>query len=85
MQTAEKSCSRNLEEGQLWKLEHGYVWIEELGEHHIRYKMLRNADFRAAITQLIREEALLNFLRQTEAVLVRGGNSAGLESVAVAA
>ena len=61
-----------LKEGQLWKLEHGYVWIVESGERLIRYKMLRQPSARVAITQLIRVEALLNYLTQTEAQLVSG-------------
>lgn len=73
---AETRGVRRLEEGQLWKVEHGYVAIEQLGERLIQYKMLRQADTKAAITQFIRIEALQNFLSQTEAELVGRSESA---------
>ena len=62
-----------LEAGQLWKLEHGYIYIVELGKRLILYKMLRQPEQRAALTQMIRIEALLNFFVQNEAELVAGG------------
>lgn len=74
-----------LREGQLWKLEHGYVWIVELGERLIRYKMLRRPHAQAAITQMIRTEALLNYLWQTEAELVGGDERAVLGEIACGA
>ena len=70
MQTKAPKCSRPLEAGQLWRLEHGYVYIVELGKRLIHYKMLRNPNQRAVVTQLIGIEALLRFLNQSEAVLV---------------
>jgi hypothetical protein len=51
-------------------LEHGYVYIVELGKRLIHYKMLRNPNQRAAVIQLISIEALLRFLTQSEAELV---------------
>jgi hypothetical protein len=78
MQAEEKS-GLHLEAGQLWKLEHGYVQIEELGKRLIHYKMLRQPDQRATLTKLIGIEALLNYLSQSEAVLVaREGRGARL-------
>jgi hypothetical protein len=59
-----------LEAGQLWQLEHGYVHIVESGKRLIHYKMLRQRDQKAAITNLINIEALLNYLNQSEAQLV---------------
>ena len=85
MHTDEKNCLRRLEEGQLWKVEHGYVWIVELGQQLIRYKMLRQPSARAAITHIIRVEALLNFLKQTEAELVCHDDTAKLGLVGLAA
>jgi hypothetical protein len=70
MQTEVRNCSRPLEPGQLWRLEHGYVYIVELGKRLIHYKMLRNPNQRAVVTQLIGIEALLRFLNQSEAILV---------------
>ena len=70
MQIEERNRLRRLEAGQLWKLEHGFLYIVELGERLIHYKMLRNPNQRAALTQLIGIEALLNYLRHNEAELV---------------
>lgn len=78
MQTEARNCSRSLEPGQLWRLEHGYVYIVELGKRLIHYKMLRNPNQRAAVTQLISIEALLRFLTQSEAVLDCGQSSLAL-------
>ena len=61
---------RGLEPGQLWKIEHGYVYIVDLGKRLIHYKILRHPNQRAAMTRLIGIEALVNYLRQSEAVLV---------------
>jgi hypothetical protein len=63
---------RRLEAGQLWKIEHGYIFIVELGRRLIHYKMLREPNQKAVSTRLIGIEALLNYLRQNEAELVHG-------------
>lgn len=70
MQTKEKKLQYRLGAGQLWKLEHGYVYIVELGKRLIHYKMMRQPNQRAVLTQMIGIEALLNYLRQNEAELV---------------
>ena len=70
METADIDRLHHLREGQLWKVEHGYVYIVELGRRLIHYKMLRNPSSRAALTQMIRIEALLNYLKQSEAQLM---------------
>ena len=70
MQVKEKNRLHRLEAGQLWKLEHGYVCIVELGKRLIHYKMLRQPNQSAVLTQMIGLEALLNYLRQNEAELV---------------
>ncbi len=70
----EEACRPpRLEAGQLWKLEHGYIYIVELGKRLILYKMLRQPEQRAALTQMIRIEALMNFFVQNEAELVADG------------
>jgi hypothetical protein len=69
MQLGESTRLRELEAGQLWKIEHGYIYIVELGKRLIRFKMLRNPNQRA-VTRLIGIEALLNYLSQSEAELV---------------
>ena len=72
MQIEAQNRLHRLEAGQLWKIEHGYVYIVELGKRLIHYKLLRNPDQKAVLTRLIGIEALLNYLRQSEAVLVCG-------------
>lgn len=59
-----------LEAGQLWKLEHGYLYIVALGKRLIHYRMLRHPLESVALTRMIGIEALLNYLRQSEAELV---------------
>jgi len=54
----------------MWKIEHGYLYIVELGNRLIHYKMLRQQDQRAAVTRMIGLEALVNYLRHSEAELV---------------
>lgn len=59
-----------LESGQLWKIEHGYLYIVEVGKRLVQYKTLRAPTQRAAVTRLIGIGALLRYLMQTEGVLV---------------
>jgi hypothetical protein len=70
MQTEENERLHKIEPGQLWKLEHGYLHIVESGKRLIYYKRLKAPEQRVAITQMISIEALLNYLRQSEAQLV---------------
>ena len=70
MQSQEKQRLHELEKGQLWKVEQGYVYIAELGNRLIQYKMLRKPEQTAAITRMIGIEALGNRLRQSDARLV---------------
>jgi len=60
-----------LRNGQMWKLEQGYLYIVELGSRLIHYKILRQPDPRTAVTRLIGLEALVNYLRHSEAQLIR--------------
>jgi hypothetical protein len=60
-----------LEAGQLWRIESGYVHIVELGQELIRYQIVRQPQQRAAPTRSIGLEALLNYLQQSDAELVR--------------
>lgn len=71
----EKKQREGLRDGQLWKLEQGYLCIVEMGDKLIHYKMLRQPST-VAITQMIRPEALVNFLRHTGAQLVSERNLA---------
>jgi hypothetical protein len=70
MQTEEQDRLKDLEVGQLWKLEHGYLYIAELGRRLVHYKMLRHPNQTAALTRLIGVDALLKYLSHCEAELV---------------
>ncbi len=70
MRIEETECKHRLAQGQLWKLEHGYIYIVELGKRLIQYKMLWQPNQVAAMTRLIGIEALLRFLAYSEAELV---------------
>ena len=70
MEVEQQNRLHHLEAGQLWKLEHGYLYIVELGKRLIHYRMLKHPEQRAALTRMIGLEALLNYLRQSEAELV---------------
>jgi hypothetical protein len=59
-----------LEAGQLWKIEHGYLFIVEVGKRLVHYKTLRAPTQRAAVTRMIGIGALLRYLTQTEGQLV---------------
>jgi hypothetical protein len=70
MKLDEKKLPQALEKGQVWKIEHGYVYIVELGKRLIHYRMVRHPNQKAALTRLIAIEAMANFLRHSEAELV---------------
>ncbi len=83
MQTADSNRLHELEPGQLWKVEHRYLYIVDLGKRLVWYKMLRHPNARTAITQMMAIESLLNYLRQTEAQSI--SEAAGAVGPAVAA
>lgn len=60
----------HLEDGQLWKVEHGYLRVLERTEKFIHYKVLQQPDQADAMTRMIGLEALVNYLRHSEAELV---------------
>jgi len=70
MQTEEQVRFQELEVGQLWRLEHGYLYVAELGRRLVHYKMLRHPNQRAALTRMIGVDALLKYLKHSEAELV---------------
>jgi hypothetical protein len=69
MQTEQTERGGQLQAGQLWKIEHGYVFIVEVGKRLVHYKTLRQPDQRAAVTRMIGLEALLRYLTQCEGQL----------------
>jgi hypothetical protein len=70
MHADEQNRLQKLAAGQLWRVEPGYLYIVERGDRIIRYKMVTAPSSRAAITQMVRIEAMLNFLKQSEAELI---------------
>jgi hypothetical protein len=70
MNTELRATGLPFEAGQLWKLDEGYLQVTDLGKKLIYYKILRQPTQKAALTRLIRIEALANFLKQNEAQLV---------------
>jgi hypothetical protein len=58
-----------LSAGQIWKIDHGCILIMDRGERVVAYKKLRNPSQRAAVTNLIRPEALVSYLTQVGAEL----------------
>lgn len=73
MKLHEKKGLQPLEEGQMWKLEHGYLYIAELGKRLIHYKLLRQPNQKAVATRLIGIGELMTFLRRNEAELLGCG------------
>lgn len=55
--------------GQLWKTEDGCILITDQGDRVVGYKRLRHPNQRAALTNLIRPEALASYLSQVGARL----------------
>ncbi len=70
MHIEEEKRPPGLEQGQLWKIEHGYIYIAELGKRLIHYQMLRQLNQRAVPTSLIGIDALIVFLMHSDAELV---------------
>ena len=67
----EDTCGvQGLEAGQLWRLEHGYIYIVEQGKRLIQYKLLKEPNQRAGVIRLIGIEALLRYLNTSDAHLV---------------
>jgi hypothetical protein len=58
-----------LRAGQLWKTDNGCILITNHGERVVAYRKLKNPEQPAALTNLIRPEALVCYLNQVGAVL----------------
>jgi hypothetical protein len=58
-----------LSPGQLWKTDNGCILITNQGERLIAYRKLRSPEQPAALTNLIRPEAMVHYLNQVGAVL----------------
>ena len=66
---AETNPAVALKPGQLWKTDNGCILITDQGKRIIGYRKLQNPDQRAALTNLIRPEALACYLFTVGAVL----------------
>lgn len=58
----------------MWKLEHGYLHIVELGKRLVHYKILRQLNQHGVTIRLIGVVELLIFLKHNEAALVHERN-----------
>ena len=88
MKTEPMGQAQRLEAGQIWKLEDGYIYIVEMGERVIQYKLLRQPNQRMAVTRMIGIEALANYLKYSDAELVpesglsqRGGKNVAAPAI----
>jgi hypothetical protein len=72
MKLAEPKRPHGLEQGQLWKLSKGYLYIAALGKRLIHYKLLKQPAQRAVLTRLAGVGELKAYLKEHEAVLVSG-------------
>jgi hypothetical protein len=70
MQREALERGHTLEPGQLWKIEHGYLYIVEVGKRLVHYKTLRAPTQRAAVTRMISIGALLRYLMCSEGQLL---------------
>ena len=75
MNTEDRRQRGTLEKGQLWQIEHGYLYIVERGERLVQYKMLNQPEQQAAALRVISIDALAIYLRHNEAQLVRERNA----------
>jgi hypothetical protein len=76
MQTEAIDCGQQFQPGQLWRIEHGYVHIVEVGKRLVHYKTLRHPTQRAAVTRMIGVGALMKYLAYCEGRLVKLGAAA---------
>jgi hypothetical protein len=79
MSVEAKRALEALDPGQLWKIESGYILITDHGKRLVGYKKLRKPDQRAVATNLIRPEALVAYLTEVAAELIRPGTSPSIE------
>jgi hypothetical protein len=74
MHMEEEQRQHPLEQGQTWKLEHGYLHIVELVTRLVYYRVLRHLNQAAVTTSLIGVVELLIYLKHNEAELVNEQN-----------
>jgi hypothetical protein len=70
MEMEQEQRAHPLENGQMWKLEHGYLHIIELSKRLVHYKILRQLHQHVATPRLIGVVELIVYLRHNEAELM---------------
>jgi len=67
--------SAGLAKGQLWKLNHAYIQIAELGKRLIHYKMMSRPGETGVKTQMSGIETMWGYLKTRHAELVKSGSA----------
>ena len=70
-----KGPQKGLAKGQLWKLNHAYIQIVELGKRLIHYKMMTQPGETWVKTQMSGIETMWDYLKTRHAQLVKSGSS----------
>jgi hypothetical protein len=65
-----------LAQGQVWRLNHAYIQIVELGQRLLHYRMLEFLGQKGVRTQVSGIEVMWQYLKSRGARLVRGGAAA---------
>ena len=65
-----------LAQGQIWRLNHAYIQIVELGQRLLHYRMLESLGQKGVRTQVSGIDVMWEYLRSRGARLVRGGAAA---------
>ena len=68
-----KGSAPVLAKGQLWKLNHAYIQIVELGKRLIHYKMLSHLREPGVRTQMSGIDTMWGYLKTRHARLVKAG------------
>jgi hypothetical protein len=64
-----------LEQGQLWKTDSGYIQVWHIGKRLIDYKMMKQPGKKAVRTQATGIDTLQEYLKSQKAVLVNASSA----------
>ncbi len=67
-----KASPEGLAAGQLWKLNHAYIQIVELGKRLLHYRMMKNPGQRGVRPQISEIGTMWGYLKSRKAELVKG-------------
>lgn len=73
--TNKKGPEQGLAKGQLWKLNHAYIQVVELGKRLIHYKMMAQPGETWVKTQMSSIGTMWHYLKTRRAQLVKGGST----------